>query len=91
MDRANLSLSMDVNEMELKRNEEEKLEAIANGLSKFSYWLVIITCFGFLMLFLLFVFGDYIGFVYKDRDVARWCEEYHPTWTYEQCESMTGY
>ena len=91
MDRANLYLSMDVNEMELKRNEEEKLEAIANGLSKFSYWLVIITCFGFLMLFLLFVFGDYIGFVYKDRDVARWCEEYHPTWTYEQCESMTGY
>ena len=91
MDRANLYLSMDVNEMELKRNEEEKLEAIANGLSNFSYWLVIITCFGFLMLFLLFVFGDYIGFVYKDRDVARWCEEYHPTWTYEQCESMTGY
>jgi len=91
MDRANLSLSMDVNEMELKRNEEEKPEAIANGLSNLSYWLVIITCFGFLMLFLLFVFGDYIGFVYKDRDVARWCEEYHPTWTYEQCESMTGY
>jgi len=91
MDRANLYLSMDVNEMELKRNEEEKLEAIANGLSNLSYWLVIITCFGFLMLFLLFVFGDYIGFVYKDRDVARWCEEYHPTWTYEQCESMTGY
>ena len=90
MDRANLYLSMDVNEMELKRNEEEKLEAIANGLSKFSYWLVIITCFGFLMLFLFFVFGDYIGFVYKDRDVARWCEEYHPTWTYEQCESMVG-
>ena len=19
-----------------------------------------------------------------------WCEEYHPTWSYEQCESMVG-
>jgi len=90
MDRANLSLSMDVNEMELKRNEEEKLDAIANGLSNLSYWLVIITCFGFLMLFLLFVFGDYIGFVYKDSDVVEWCEEYHSNWSYEQCESMVG-
>jgi len=77
--------------MELTRNEEEKLDAIANVLSKFSYWLVILTCFGFLMLFLFFVFGDYIGFVYKDSDVVKWCEDYHPTWTYEQCESMTGY
>ena len=72
------------------RNEEEKLDAIVNGLSMLSYWLVILTCFGFLTLFLFFVFGDYIGIVYKDPDVVEWCEEYHPNWTYEQCESMVG-
>ena len=77
--------------MKLNEQTEETIDNFANGISNLSYWLVIITCFGFLMLFLFFVFGDYIGFVYKDRDVARWCEEYHPTWTYEQCESMTGY
>lgn len=90
MDRANPYLSMDVSKMELKRNEEEKLDAIANGLFKLSYWLVIITCFGFLALFILFLFGDYVGIVYKDHDVVEWCEEYHPTWSYEQCESMVG-
>ena len=77
--------------MELNQKEEETVDAFAHGLYKLSYWLVIITCFGFLMLFLFFVFGDYIGFVYKDSDVVKWCEDYHPTWTYEQCESMTGY
>ena len=76
--------------MELKRNEEEKLDAIANRLSKLSYWLVIITCFGFIVLFVIFLFSDYVGIVYKDHDVVEWCEEYHPTWTYEQCESMVG-
>ena len=76
--------------MELKRNEEEKLDAIANGLSKLSYWLVIITCFGFLALFFLVLFGEFIGFVHKDQDIVEWCEEYHPNWSYEQCESMVG-
>ena len=76
--------------MELKRNEEEKLDAIANGLSKLSYWLVMITCFGFFTLLVLFLFGDYVGIVYKEHDVVEWCEEYHPTWTYKQCESMVG-
>ena len=90
MDRANPYLSMDVSKMELKRNEEEKLDAIANGLYKLSYWLVIITCFGFLALFLLFLFGVYIEIVYKHQDVVEWCEEYHPNWSYEQCESMVG-
>jgi len=77
--------------MELRHNEEEKLDAIANGLSKLSYWLVIITCFGFLALFFLVLFGEFIGFVHKDQDIVEWCEEYHPNWNYEQCESMTGY
>ena len=90
MDHVNLNLLMDVSKMELKQDEEEKLDAVANGLFKLSYWLVLITCFGFLTLFLFFVFGDYIGIVYKDRDVVEWCEEYHPNWTYKQCESMVG-
>ena len=90
MDRANPYLSMDVSKMELQRNEEEKLDAIANGLFKLSYWLVIITCFGFLTLFLFFIFGDYTGIAYKDPDILEWCEKYNPTWTYEQCESMTS-
>jgi len=77
--------------MELKRNEEEKLDAFAHGLSKLSYWLVIITCFGFLALFFLVLFGEFIGFVHKDQDIVEWCEQYHPNWNYEQCESMTGY
>jgi len=77
--------------MQLNEQTEETIDNFANGISNLSYWLVIITCFGFLLLFLFFVFGDYIGFVYKDRDVVEWCEEYHPTWTYEQCKSMTGY
>ena len=76
--------------MELKRNEEEKLDAIANGLSNLSYLLVIITCLGFLALFILFLFGDYVRIVYKNHDVVEWCDEYHPNWTYEQCESMVG-
>ena len=89
-DRANLYLSMDVNEMELNEQQEEKLDALADGFSKLSYWLVILTSFGFLALFLLFLFGDYIDIVYKDQDVVEWCEEYHPTRSYEQCESMVG-
>ena len=76
--------------MELRHNEEEKLDAIANGLHKLSYWLVIITCLGFLALFVIFLFGDYVGIVYKDHDVVEWCEEYHPNWTYEQCERMVS-
>ena len=76
--------------MELNQNEEAKFDAFANGLSKLSYWLVIITCFGFLALFILFLFGDFVGIAYKDHDVVEWCEEYHPTWTYKQCESMVG-
>ena len=76
--------------MQLNEQTEETIDNFANGISNLSYWLVIITCFGFLLLFLFFVFGDYIGFVYKDQDVVEWCEEYHPIWTYEQCESMVG-
>ena len=26
----------------------------------------------------------------KDRDIAEWCEEYQPTYTYEQCEIMSS-
>ena len=76
--------------MKLNEQTEETFENFANGISNLSYWLVIITCFSSLTLFLFFVFVNYIGIVYKDRDVVEWCEEYHPNWTYEQCESMVG-
>ena len=74
--------------MELNQKKEDRLDAIANGASKATYWIVLATCLAFPMIFLLMFFGDYVGIVYKDRDVVQWCEEYHPTWSYEQCESM---
>ena len=76
--------------MELNQKEEERLNAIANGASKAMYWIVVASCLVFPLIFLLMFFGDYVGFVYKDQDVIQWCEEYHPTWTYEQCESQVG-
>ena len=76
--------------MELNQKEEERLAAIANGASKATYWTVVGTCFAFPVIFLLMFFGDYMGIAYKDQDVVEWCEEYHPTWTYEQCERMVG-
>ena len=76
--------------MELNQKEEERLNAIASGASKATYCIVLVTCLAFPMIFLLMFFGDYVGVVYKDQDVVDWCEQYHPTWTYEQCESMVG-
>ena len=76
--------------MELNQKEEERLDAIANGASKATYWIVVATCLAFPMIFLFMFFGEYVGIVYKDQDVVAWCEEYHPSWTYEQCESMVG-
>ena len=76
--------------MELNPKEEERLDAIADGASKATYWAVLATCLAFPMIFLLMLFGDYVGVVYKDQDVVKWCEEYHPNWTYEQCESRVA-
>ena len=76
--------------MELNEKEEDRLDAIANGASTATYWTVLATCLALPIIFLFMFFGDYVGIVYKDRDVVEWCEEYHPTWTYEQCESMVG-
>ena len=76
--------------MELNQREEERLDAIANGASKATYWTVLTTCLALPIIFLFMFFGDYVGIVYKDQDVVQWCEEYHPTWTYEQCEGMVG-
>ena len=90
MGHVNLNLLMAVSKMKLKQKEEQTIDTFAHRLYKLSYWLVILTCFGFFALFLLFLFGDYIGLVYKDQDVVEWCEEYNPTWTYEQCESRIG-
>ena len=76
--------------MEMNQKEEERLDAIANGASKATYWIVLATCLALPVIFLLMFFGEYAGITYKDGDVVEWCEEYHPTWTYEQCESMVG-
>lgn len=76
--------------MELNKKEEETLDAIANVASKATYWIVIATCLALPMIFLLMFFGEYVGLAMKDQDVVQWCEEYHPTWTYEQCERMVG-
>ena len=76
--------------MELNQKEEKRLDAIANCASKATYWIVLATCLAFPMIFLLMFFGGYVGIVYKDQDVVEWCKEYHPTWTYEQCESKVG-
>jgi hypothetical protein len=76
--------------MKLSQKEEERLDAIAIGASKATYWIVIATCLAFPIIFLLMFFGEYAGVVYKDHDIVDWCEQYHPTWTYEQCESMVG-
>ena len=81
---------MVVNEMELNQRKEAKLDSIASGMSKAIYWVVIATCLAFSLMFVLMFFGDYVGVVYNDQDIVQWCEEYHPNWTYDQCESMTS-
>lgn len=88
--RANLYLSMDVNEMERNNQLEEKLDAIADRLSQMSYWIVISTTLSLLLLFILMFSGDFVGITYHERDVIEWCDEYHPTWTYDQCNRMVG-
>ena len=76
--------------MELKRYEEEKLDAIADRLSQMSYWLVLSTTLSLLILFILMLFNDFVGITYHERDVIEWCDEYRPAWTYDQCNSMIG-
>ena len=76
--------------MELNQKEEERLDAIANGASKATYWIVVATCLAFPIMLLLMFFGDYVGLTMKDHDVVEWCEEYRPSWTYAQCERMVG-
>ena len=76
--------------MELNKKEEERIEAIASGASRTMYWIVVATCLTFPLMFLLMFFGDYVGLTMKDKDIVQWCEEYHPSWTYAQCERMVG-
>ena len=76
--------------MELTQREEAKLDAFAASFSKVTYWVVILVCLLFLIMFVSIFFGDYVGLIYRDQDVVEWCEEYHPNWVYEQCESMVG-
>ena len=72
--------------MRLSESEENKIDFIANAAARASYALVIMTTLAIpIFIFLMFVVE------YRDGEVLAWCEEYHPTWTYEQCESMTGY
>jgi len=76
--------------VELNQKEEERLDLVVNSASKSMYWIVVASCFAFPLILLLMFFGDYVGIVYEDQDVVQWCEEYHPAWTYEQCERMVG-
>ena len=43
--------------MDLNQKEEERLDAIANGASKATYWIVVATCLAFPMIFLRGVCG----------------------------------
>jgi hypothetical protein len=72
--------------MKLSESEENKIDFIANVASRASYALVIMTTLAIPVLIFLMFFIEY-----RDSEVLAWCEEYHPTWTYEQCENMTGY
>lgn len=74
--------------MERNNQIEEKFDAIADQLSQIPYWIVISTTLTLLLLFISMFFGDLVGIVYYERDVIEWCDEYHPTWTYDQCNGM---
>ena len=74
----------------LDQKEEERLDAFTAALSRLAYLLILITCLGFIGLVSFSFFAEYIGFQIKDPEVVKWCEEIHPTWTYEQCDSMVG-
>ena len=90
MDRANLNHLTGVSKMERNNQIEEKLDAISDRLSQMSYWIVISTTLSLLLLLILMFFGDFVGITYHERDVIEWCDEYHPSWTYDQCNRMVG-
>ena len=76
--------------MKLQREQLEqfdrKADKILNLLIKGSFILVGIVVSSITIMVLAFL----LGFEPVERDVAAWCDEYQPTWTYEQCEGMVG-
>ena len=77
--------------IEVDQKEEETLDAIANGASKATYWIVVATCLAFPMIFLFMFFGEYVGVVYKDQDGVRACQYdlvlIRPCWNIAKKES----
>lgn len=65
---------------------DRKADKILNILIYSSYILVAIVVGAIIIIVAAFM----LGFAPVDRDVADWCDEYQPTWTYEQCEGMVG-
>ena len=50
-----------------------------------------IVYFGLPIAFTVFVVGLGLDLItIKNQDIVEWCEEYQPTYTYEQCESMSS-
>ena len=70
----------------MRLSESEEQDRLYRKRCHTSYALVILTTLAIPIFIFLMFFIEY-----RDGEVLAWCEEYHPTWTYEQCESMTGY
>ena len=82
---------MGVNDMPLPQEKIEKFERKYDWLINFLFRAGLILVVFFLSAVIIAVIVTWFGAEPKDRDVVEWCEEYQPTWTYEQCEKMAGY
>ena len=75
--------------MEIQKQQLEqfdrKADKILNLLSKGSFILVGIVVAAITLIVMASMFFEPV-----ESDVAAWCDEYHPTWTYEQCKRMVG-
>ena len=65
---------------------DRKTDKILNLLIESSFILVANVVGAIIIIVAVFM----LGFEPIDRDVAAWCDEYQPTWTFEQCESVVG-
>ena len=65
---------------------DRKTDKIVNLLIKGSFILVANVVGAIIIIVAVFM----LGFELIDRDVAAWCDEYQPTLTFEQCESVVG-
>lgn len=82
---------MGVNDMAVPQEDIEKFERKSDWLINFLFRAGLIFVVFFVSAVIIAVIVTLFGAEPKDRDVVEWCEEYQPTWTYEQCEKMVGY